>query len=122
MSRGVSDTCWETGALQKFWRRARVRRQTPIVVCQAAGAEQCMERTEKQTSQQNQRGSIRGAVTEWNSRSRAVAAEGGSMRNNGSGDVVGSELDAISMSGETEESDAQMRRRRSATSTRGLCD
>ena len=36
-----------------------------------------------------------------------VAAEGVSMRDRGSGDIVGGELDAISMSCETEQSDAQ---------------
>ena len=59
---------------------------------------------------------IRAAAAEWNNRSRAAAAAGGSPHDRGSGDVVGCELDAISIPNETEESDG----RRSATSTRGL--
>ena len=50
---------------------------------------------------------IRAAAAEWKSRSRAVAAVRGSMRDRGSGDVVGGELDAILMSNGTETSDAQ---------------
>ena len=55
--------------------------------------------------------------------SDAVAAEGGSTHDKGSGDVVGGELDAISISSETEKPDAQrqdgdeVRRRREDAGT-----
>ena len=47
------------------------------------------------------------AGAEWSSRSRAAAAEDGSMRCRGSGNVVGGVLAAISMSDETETSGLQ---------------
>ena len=53
-----------------------------IAVCQAAV--QCKGCTEKQASQQNQSGSSR-----MSSRSSAVATEGGSTHDSGSGHVVG---------------------------------
>ena len=53
------------------------------------------------------RGRIRAAAADWNSRSRAVAGEGGSVRDRGSGDVFGGELDAISMLDGTEKVHAQ---------------
>ena len=50
---------------------------------------------------------IRVAAAHWNSRSRATAAEGSSTRDSGREDVVGDELDALSMLDDTEKSDAQ---------------
>ena len=63
-----------------------------------------MQRVHREASKS---GRIREAAAEWNSKSRAVAARGGKMRDRRSGDVVGGELDAISISNETEKSTAQ---------------
>ena len=86
----------------------------PIVVGQAAVAVQCALRS-RQVSR------IRAAAVECNSRSRAVAAKGGSTHDRGGGNVVGCVLDAISILYETGKSDAQ-RHDGDATSTQGCGD
>ena len=110
-SRGVSTKRWETGALKKNWRRARARSRTPDG-CMSGSSCSIVQGVHREASQSTE------------SERQRHNGTSNSTRDRGSGDVVGGELDAISMLNETEKSDTQrqdeVRHRRNDVATKEL--